>query len=91
VLDVLEAAEEDRVEHRRDELRDAAADAVDELALEDLRRVDEAARPVARTGDLVEVEALAGQDDVAVDEVGDAVDVRHARGAAGVAGRVRPR
>ena len=60
VLDVLEPAEEDGVERRGRELRDAAADRVDELALEDLRRLDEAAGLVARTDVGVEVEALAG-------------------------------
>jgi hypothetical protein len=47
VRDVLEAAEEDGVEQRRGELRDAAADPVDELPLEDLRGLLEAARLVA--------------------------------------------
>src|SRR3712207_8356050 len=52
VVDVLEAGEEDRVEHRRGDLADAAADGRGELAVLDDAGLDVALRSEEHTSEL---------------------------------------
>ena len=63
------------VEDRRRDLADAAAEAGLELAVDDHRRLEEALRRGALAGRAVERERRAGRDQLAVDEVGDELDV----------------
>ncbi len=74
-VDDLQAGVERGVEQRRHDLADAAADGGDELAVLDLLADQEAARGGALPDHLVEVERLAGLDDVAVEHVGEQVHV----------------
>src|SRR3712207_9590262 len=67
VVDVLEAGEEDRVEHRRGDLADAAADGRGERAVLDDAGLDVALGGGARPGVAVEAEGLAGPHERAVD------------------------
>ena len=70
-----EARLEGRVEDRRRDLADTAADPALELAVDDHRRLLEALRLVPLAGRVVEREPRAGRDERAVDQVGDELDV----------------
>src|SRR3954467_5504812 len=88
VLAELQSREESGVENGGFELGDAPADGLVELPLVvDLMVDDEPLRSRTFTYETVERKRLAGKDDMALHDVGDAVDVGDARLAALMLGR----